>query len=129
MPLLAPILAGSADVVYGSRFKGSIEQMRVLNNLGNQVMSAMARLLYGVRITDLMTCYKMYRFDLVRGIPFHANGFHFEAEFTAKLARRKARFAEVPVSFKGRTFLEGKKIRARDALFVIQALLRYRFKD
>lgn len=127
--LLAPILAGTADVVYGSRFKGEIQQMRAVNNLGNRVMSAMARLLYGIRITDLMTCYKMYRRELIEGLTIHANGFHFEAEFTAKLARRGARFTEVPISFVGRTHAEGKKIKARDAVYVIQKLLACRWGD
>jgi len=124
--LLAPILAGEADVVYGSRFKGEIQQMRAVNNIGNRVMSGMARLLYGIEITDLMTCYKMYRVELIRGLTLHANGFHFEAEFTARLARRGARFQEVPISFVGRTHAEGKKIRARDALFVVQKLISCR---
>jgi len=124
--LLEPILAGRADVVYGSRFKGEIRQMRAVNHLGNRLMSAMTRLLYGVAITDLMTCYKMYRAELVRGLAFRADGFHFEAEFTARLARRGARFAEVPISFVGRTHAEGKKIRARDAVFVIQTLMACR---
>lgn len=127
--LLAPILAGTADVVYGSRFKGEIQQMRAVNNLGNRVMSAMARLLYGIQITDLMTCYKMYRADLVRGLTIQANGFHFEAEFTARLARRGARFQEVPISFVGRTHAEGKKIRARDAIYVVQKLVACRLRD
>ncbi|MFN0178565.1 MAG: glycosyltransferase family 2 protein [Gemmatimonadales bacterium] len=127
--LLAPILAGQADVVYGSRFKGEIKQMRAVNNLGNRVMSAMARLLYGVRVTDLMTCYKMYRKALLDGVTIHANGFHFEAEFTARLARRGARFAEVPISFVGRTHAEGKKIKATDAIWVIQKLIACRFGE
>ncbi|HEX6135384.1 MAG TPA: glycosyltransferase family 2 protein [Longimicrobiales bacterium] len=124
--LLEPILAGEADVVYGSRFKGEIRKMRAVNNLGNRVMSAMARLLYGIELTDLMTCYKMYRADLLRGVTIHANGFNFEAEFTAKLARRGARFREVPISFVGRTHAEGKKIRAGDAIHVIQKLISCR---
>jgi glycosyltransferase involved in cell wall biosynthesis len=125
--LLEPILAGEADVVYGSRFKGEIQQMRAVNNLGNRVMSAMARLLYRVELTDLMTCYKMYRAELVRDLDIQANGFNFEAEFTAKLARRGARFREVPISFVGRTHAEGKKIRAFDAVLVIQKLVSCRF--
>lgn len=125
--LLEPILRDEADVVYGSRFKGDIQRMRFLNNLGNRVMSAMARLLYGIAITDLMTCYKMYRTSLIRDLAITANGFHFEAEFTAKLARRGARFQEVPIGFVGRTFEEGKKIKASDALLVIGRLLSCRF--
>ena len=127
--LLEPILTGKADVVYGSRFKGNIQQMRLLNNIGNRVMSGMARSLYGVKITDLMTCYKMYRTDLVRDVSISSNGFEFEAEFTAKLAKRGARFEEVPISFVGRTFEEGKKIRSRDAVLVIQKLISCKLRD
>jgi glycosyltransferase involved in cell wall biosynthesis len=124
VPLLEPILAGTADVVYGSRFKGSIEGMRWANRVGNLFMSAAARALYGAQVSDLMTCYKMYRASFIRGIQIQANGFDFEAEFTARLAQRGARFAEAPVSFRGRTFEEGKKIRAFDAVRVMRELLR-----
>lgn len=122
--LLEPILSDRADVVYGSRFKGSIEGMRWLNRLGNLTMTSASRALYGVEVSDLMTCYKMYRASSVRGLHIRANGFDFEAEFTARLAQRDARFAEVPVSFHGRTFEEGKKIRAFDAVRVMRELLR-----
>lgn len=126
VPLLQPLLHDAADVVYGSRFKGSIEKMRWLNRMGNQVMTGAARALYGVQMTDLMTCYKMYRASLLTGLTIRANGFDFEAEFTARLAQRGARFAEVPVSFSGRTFEEGKKIRAFDAVRVMRELVRCR---
>ena len=122
--LLDPIRNGTADVVYGSRFKGTIEGMRFANRLGNLFMTAAARTLYGAQVSDLMTCYKMYRSSLIRGIQIKANGFDFEAEFTARLAQRGARFAEVPVSFRGRTFEEGKKIRAFDAVRVMRELIR-----
>lgn len=122
--LLEPLLDQRADVVYGSRFKGSIEGMRWLNRLGNLTMTGAARTLYGVQVSDLMTCYKMYRSSLVRDLQINANGFDFEAEFTARLAQRGARFAEVPISFSGRTFAEGKKIRAFDAVRVMRELLR-----
>jgi len=124
--LVTPILTDKADVVYGSRFKGSIERMRWANRLGNQTMTAACRALYGIAVTDLMTCYKMYRASLIRGLHIRANGFDFEAEFTARLAQRKARFAEVPVSFHGRTVQEGKKIRAFDAVRVMRELVRCR---
>jgi glycosyltransferase involved in cell wall biosynthesis len=123
-PLLQPLLTDRADVVYGSRFKGSIEKMRWLNRMGNHTMTLTARALYGVKVSDLMTCYKMYRASLVKDLRIGANGFDFEAEFTARLAQRGARFAEVPVSFTGRTFEEGKKIRAFDAVRVMRELLR-----
>jgi glycosyltransferase involved in cell wall biosynthesis len=124
--MLEPLLAGRADVVYGSRFKGSIEGMRWANRLGNLTMSAASRALYGVAVSDLMTCYKMYRRSLIRDLVIRANGFDFEAEFTARLAQRGARFAEVPISFHGRTFEEGKKIRAFDAVRVMRELARCR---
>jgi len=123
-PMLAPLLDGRADVVYGSRFKGSIEGMRWLNRMGNLTMTGAARALYGVQVSDLMTCYKMYRSSLIKDLHIKANGFDFEAEFTARLAQRGARFAEVPVSFSGRTFEEGKKIRAFDAVRVMRELIR-----
>jgi hypothetical protein len=122
-------LSGHADVVYGSRFKGSIEGMRWLNRLGNLAMTGAARALYGVQVSDLMTCYKMYRSSLIEGLHVEANGFDFEAEFTARLAQRGARFAEVPVSFHGRTFAEGKKIRAFDAVRVMRELIRCRVRS
>lgn len=124
IPLLQPLLNGEADVVYGSRFKGSIAKMRWLNRIGNQTMTAAARVLYGVNVSDLMTCYKMYRTSLIEDLHIQANGFDFEAEFTARLAQRGARFAEVPVTFHGRTFEEGKKIRAFDAVRVMRELMR-----
>jgi glycosyltransferase involved in cell wall biosynthesis len=124
IPLLQPLLLNRADVVYGSRFKGSIEKMRWLNRMGNHTMTTAARVLYGVQLTDLMTCYKMYRASLIKGLTIQANGFDFEAEFTARLAQRGARFTEVPVSFYGRTFEEGKKIRAFDAVRVMRELVR-----
>ena len=124
-PLLQPLLMNRADVVYGTRFKGSVvEQMRWLNRLGNHTMSAAARALYGVNVSDLMTCYKMYRTAVIKGLHITANGFDFDAEFTARLAQRGARFAEVPVSYRGRTFEEGKKIRAYDAVRVMRELIR-----
>jgi glycosyltransferase involved in cell wall biosynthesis len=127
IPLLQPILSGEADLVFGSRFKGSIEGMRFANRMGNLFMSASARALYGVQVSDLMTCYKMYRAPLIQGLQIRANGFDFEAEFTARLAQRGARFAEAPVGFRGRTFEEGKKIRAFDAVRVMRELVRCKF--
>ena len=127
IPMLEPLLADRADVVYGSRFKGTIEGMRWLNRLGNLSMTGAARALYGVQVSDLMTCYKMYRSSTIGGLTIEANGFDFEAEFTARLAQRGARFAEVPVRFSGRTFEEGKKIRAFDAVRVMRELIRCRF--
>jgi len=121
--LLEPLLTGNADIVFGSRFKGNIRKMRNLNHLGNKIMTMMCRLLYGIDISDLMTCYKIYRTSLLESLEIQANGFDFEAEFTARLAQLEAKFAEVPISFVGRTFEEGKKIRTFDAIHVIRKLL------
>jgi glycosyltransferase involved in cell wall biosynthesis len=124
--LVDPVLDGRADVVYGSRFLGEIEGMRLANSLGNRVLTLACRALYGVRITDLMTCYKLYRRSLIENIDIAANGFDFEAELTARLVQRGARFAEVPISFVGRTVEEGKKIRAVDAVHTIRRLISAR---
>ena len=124
--LLEPLIADRSDVVYGSRFRGDIQKMRSLNMMGNKVMTGVCRMLYGLNITDLMTCYKAYRASLIENFDIQSNGFDFEAEFTARLARKKARFAEVPIRFVGRTFEEGKKIRASDALHVIHKLFKTR---
>lgn len=124
--LVDPILADQADVVYGSRFKGSVSGMKMANSLGNHLLSWSCRALYGVRVTDLMTAYKVYRAHLVSGVQIDANGFDFEAELTARLVQRGARFTEVPISYVGRTVEEGKKIRAIDAVYTTQRLWQAR---
>jgi len=125
--LLDPLIHDRSDVVFGSRFQGDIQNMRSLNMAGNRIMTGMCRFIYGLNITDLMTCYKAYRASLVDDLQIQSNGFDFEAEFTARLALRKARFSEVPIRFVGRTFEEGKKIRAFDAFSVVHKLVRTRF--
>ncbi len=126
--LLAPILSDNADIVYGSRFRGTIRKMRNLNMLGNRIMTMMCRFLYGLDVSDLMTCYKVYKASLIENLNIHSNGFDFEAEFTARLAQQDAKIVEVPISFVGRTFEEGKKIRAFDAIRVIRKLISCRIK-
>lgn len=126
--LLAPLLSDNADVVYGSRFRGNIRKMRNLNMLGNRIMTTMCRFLYGLDVSDLMTCYKVYKASLIENLNIHSNGFDFEAEFTARLAQQDVKIVEVPISFVGRTFEEGKKIRAFDAIPVIRKLISCRIK-
>lgn len=124
--LVRPILEGRADVVYGSRFKGSIENMATKNYLGNKFLTFLCNMMLGTRITDLMTAYKVFRIDVLRKLEFFTQGFEYEAELTAKLVRTGARIAEVPISYHGRSRTEGKKIGWRDAIKVMNALRKYR---
>ena len=126
--LLAPLLAGQADVVYGSRFlKRRASVQGPLNRLANVVLTELTNRVAGTRLTDMETCYKVFRSDVIRDLApaLTEDRFGFEPEITARLARRGARFAEVPVSYHARTWREGKKIRARDALRAIYCIVRY----
>jgi len=124
--LLTPILEGRADVVYGSRFKGQAEGMSAVNRMGNRFFAFLTNLLYGTKITDEATAYKVFRADVVKGLPIRARRFEFCPEVTAKLAKRGHKIYEVPIRYKGRSFEEGKKIRWRDGLVAIWTLIRYR---
>lgn len=128
--LLKPILEGEADVVYGSRFLGNVQGMRLQNFLGNKILTLLTRMLYGVRITDMETCYKMMRVSVMGNLTLRANRFDFEPEITAKiLKKRGVRFREIPISYNGRSHKEGKKIGWRDGVQAIWALVKYRFCD
>lgn len=124
--LVAPVLAGEASVVYGSRFLGKSVRMRPLSRLANLALTGLTNLLYGTRLSDMETCYKVFRADLVRSIPLHARRFDFEPEITAKILRRGVSILEVPISYDSRTKEEGKKIGWRDGLLAVAALVRYR---
>ena len=124
--LLKPLEEGRADVVYGSRFKGSIEGMAFKNYLGNKFLTFLNNVVLGTKITDLMTAYKLFRADDIKQIRFETDGFEFEAELTAKLTKQGLRIAEVPINYHGRDKAEGKKIGWRDALKVISTLRKYR---
>jgi glycosyltransferase involved in cell wall biosynthesis len=128
--LLEPIEAGEADVVYGSRFlKGVPEGMLRQSVAANRFLSWLTSVLYGRRLTDMETCYKVFRRDVVSGMHLRANRFDFEPEFTAKVLKRRARVVEVPIAFNPRGYEEGKKIGAKDGVMAVWALLRYRFLD
>jgi glycosyltransferase involved in cell wall biosynthesis len=127
--LLAPILEGQADVVYGSRFMGQIESMRTANWIGNKVFTLLVNLLYGAEITDEATAYKVFRAEIIKGLRIRATRFEFCPEVTARLARRGYRIHEVPIRYKGRSSEEGKKVGWRDGLVAIWTLLKYRFVD
>jgi len=122
--LLAPLRAGDADVVYGSRFLRG-ECVRVLyfwHSVGNRLLTLLSNMFTNLNLTDMETCYKVARGDLLRSIPIRCNRFGLEPELTAKFAKRGCRIYEVPISYRGRTYQEGKKITWRDgfkALFLI----------
>ncbi|MHB9091935.1 MAG: glycosyltransferase [Chloroflexota bacterium] len=129
--LLAPILGGRADVVYGSRFAGGQEH-RVLyfwHTVGNQALTLLSNAATDLNLTDMETCYKVFRADLVRSLPLRSNRFGFEPEVTAKVAKLRARVVEVPISYQGRTYQEGKKINWKDGVSAVATILRYAVED
>ncbi len=125
--LLQPILEGHADVVYGSRFLGG-RPHRVLffwHSVGNRFLTTLSNMLTDLNLSDMETCYKVFRRDLLQSLPLRSNRFGIEPELTAKVAKRGARIFEVPISYHGRTYAEGKKIGWRDGFAAIWAILRY----
>jgi glycosyltransferase involved in cell wall biosynthesis len=127
--LLEPILQDRADVVYGSRFSGQNRNMMSLHRLGNQFLTFVTNLLYRTSITDMETCYKLFKTPLVKNIKIECNRFNFEPEITAKILRRKLRIVEIPISYSGRKPSEGKKITWRDGFAALWALFKYRFTE
>ena len=129
--LLQPILEGRAKVVYGSRFRGGpTKTMFFWHMLGNRFLTLVTNLLYDTILSDMETCYKCFEADVIRDIPLRAHGFEFEPEVTAKVLKRGHRIYEVPISYTGREFDEGKKISPwRDGLKAVWTLIKYRFTD
>jgi len=125
--LLAPILAGQADVVYGSRFLGKPRGMAWKNRMANWILAVSANLLYRARITDEATAYKAFRTTVLRGLRLNCRRFEFCPEVTAKLRRLGYRINEVPITYNARGIAGGKKIRARDGFEALWTLFRYRF--
>ncbi|MFA5272308.1 MAG: glycosyltransferase family 2 protein [Candidatus Omnitrophota bacterium] len=125
--LLEPILKGEVDVVYGSRFLGNIKDMRWINNWANRISNWTLRALYRVNLTDINTCYKVFKREVIQGIHIHSRNFAFETEVTAKLIRRGIRIKEVPVKYVARSYREGKKIRWATALEMYWPIIKYRF--
>jgi glycosyltransferase involved in cell wall biosynthesis len=125
--LLAPIEAGRADVVFGSRFVGSTEH-RVQNfwhQKGNQLLTLISNVFTGLNVSDMATCYKAFHRRVVPSLVLESPGFGIDAEITAKIARGRFRVFEVPVSYFGRSQAEGKKIRLKDGFSALWALLRF----
>ena len=128
--LLAPLLEGVADVVYGSRLRGGEPQRAHLfwHYAGNRFLSLLTNVLYNTTISDMEVGYKAFRGDLIRSIDLVSDDFGFEPEVTAKILRRRdIRLYEIPISYYGRTYDEGKKITWRDGVLAVGALLRFRF--
>ena len=124
--VLAPLIEGDADVVYGSRFLGSCEAMKWPNRLANLILTATANLLYGANITDQGTAYKAFRAELLRGFDLQSERFEFCSEVTAKARTHGSKIHEVPIAYKARTVGEGKKIRARDGFQALWTLVKFR---
>jgi glycosyltransferase involved in cell wall biosynthesis len=128
--MLQPIEEGRAVVVYGSRFLGGPRRaMLFWHMVANKLLTLMTNLLYDTILSDMETGYKVFKADVIRGIPLHARRFDFEPEVTAKVLKRRHRIYEVPISFTPREYWEGKKIRLRDAFEAVWTLLKYRFVD
>jgi glycosyltransferase involved in cell wall biosynthesis len=128
--LLMPILSGKADVVFGSRFLGSPGGNRVLyywHSVGNNLLTTFSNMATNLNMTDMEACYKMFRREILQKIRLEENRFGFEPEIVAKMARQRARIYEVPISYHGRTYAEGKKITWRDGFHALWCILKYNF--
>lgn len=124
--LLEPLLADKADVVYGSRFKKTAPQVhRTFHYLINRFLTLLSNLLSGLYLSDMETCYKFFRADIIKNIRLESNRFGFEPEVTAKIARLKLRIFEIPVSYYPRSYLEGKKITWKDGFAAIRHIVYF----
>ncbi len=128
--LLKPIQEGRSPVVYGSRFLGGPRKaMYFWNMIANKSLTLATNILYNSILSDMETCYKCFRREVVEGMKIHARGFEFEPEFTAKVLKQGIFVYEVPISYNGREWDEGKKIKWTDAPIALWTLLKYRFVD
>ena len=127
--LISLICEGRADVVYGSRFLGRHRVFLFTHYLGNLLLTFLTNLLYNTMLTDMETCYKVMRTEVLRSFAVRSNGFGIEPELTAKIFKRHYRVYEVPITYDGRGYDEGKKITWRDGVVALWVLLRYRFSE
>jgi len=128
--LLAPILDGRADVVYGSRFKGSSIRVHLFwHSLGNRILTLFSNMFTNLNLTDMEVCYKMFKAPIIKNIRLRSNRFGFEPEVTAKVARLRCHICEIPVSYAGRDYSEGKKIGWKDAVSAFYSIIRFHFFD
>lgn len=129
LKLLKEIEGKTKTVIYGSRFTGNFKDMSPLHYYGNKFLTLITNLLYGVWLTDMETCYKLFPGDFIRNLELKANRFDFEPEITAKIIKSKYNILEVPINYYGRTHFEGKKITWKDGFNAIWSLIKYRFYD
>jgi glycosyltransferase involved in cell wall biosynthesis len=128
--LLEPILDGRADVVYGSRFLGGPQRVHYFwHYVANKVLTLLSDIFTNLKLTDMETCYKIFRKEVLQGIQLRSNRFGFEPEITAKIAKGTWRVYEVPISYAGRTYEEGKKITWKDGLKALWYIVRFTFSD
>jgi len=125
--LLRTLEENGVDVVYGSRFSGNYEDMSNLHYFGNKLLTMLTNILFGVMLTDMETCYKLMPGDFVRKLDIKSPRFDFEPEITAKILKARLRIKEVPISYKGRSKFEGKKISWKDGFAALGTLIRFRF--
>jgi glycosyltransferase involved in cell wall biosynthesis len=126
--LIQPILANKADVVYGSRFLGGPHRVLLFwHSVGNRFLTALSNMLTDLNLTDMETCYKVFRAEVLKKITLCENRFGFEPEFTAKIGKARFRIYEVPISYSGRDYSEGKKIGWKDGIAAIYFILKYTF--
>ena len=127
--LMPVIESGQADVVYGSRFMESTDVFYFRSLAANKLLTFLTNVLYHTKLTDMETCYKLFKVADVREIPLHSRRFEFEPELTSKLLKRGYKILEVPISYSGRSYDEGKKIKPKDGLIALWTLFKYRFVD
>jgi glycosyltransferase involved in cell wall biosynthesis len=128
--LLVPLLEGRAPVIYGSRFLGGPRSaMSLSHTMGNRLLTVITNVLYGTSLTDMETCYKCFRRDVIADIKLRSRRFEIEPEITAKILKRGYSIFEVPISYNGREFHEGKKITWRDGFVAVRTLIKYRFVE
>ena len=128
--LLQPILDGKTEVVYGSRYKGKITGPNLLSHLyGNKILTLITRILYLQNISDMETCYKVFKKEVISGINLKARRFDFEPEITAKIIKKGYKINEVPITYRSRLFDEGKKITWKDGIKALYYLIKYRFTN
>jgi glycosyltransferase involved in cell wall biosynthesis len=128
--LLEPIVDGRADVVYGSRFLGGPQRVHYFwHYVANRVLTLLSDISTNLKLTDMETCYKVFRREVLEGIQLRSDRFGFEPEITAKIAKHKWRIYEVPITYAGRTYEEGKKITWKDGVQALWCIVRYKISD